>query len=322
MIMNYIGLQAFYFFQHHPDGTLANADDEVASLTSQALYYDALVNAGLYFAQEFPELAQMWFAMAAELKGLTLEMMWDSNQKFFGMGVDRNPETQNHQLINTPTSMPAEMLSTMLLEGKTPEEQYQIEHILKRIFSPDFLTIIGVRAMDVNMQEMLTYWFYQGPTSVWMVMNNFIIEGLHRLGFVKLATELENRMINFLNAMGTFAEFGIVTPEGVPCLDEDTPYHLPKINILSTNKNQKGQTWTVSAVEEIRRRRQRPAKARRPAAAWVQKLDGELMAGLVSTPLYITREQITEYVYKNFYQYHADIEGGKAAEDQYIQDHS
>jgi glycogen debranching enzyme len=170
----------------HADGTVANHAAPVASLETQALAYDALVDVG--------EMR------AADRLARSIEKhLWLGD--FYAIGVDRDPATGAPRPLATRASNMGWLLRSRLLDGRE-DRQRQIVDLL---FSDELLAESGIRTLSSEEVRFRPRSYHNG--TVWPHDNYLISLGLEQRGFVDEAEELRRRIASFCRATHRFPEF-------------------------------------------------------------------------------------------------------------------
>lgn len=245
----------------HEDGTLANHKAPIASLEVQGLSYDALVDAATLFAEELPERAERWKALASAIQTSVFERFWMDDRGQFAMAIDRDAKG-NTRLIQTQTSVPAELLETGIFDSLPQYERMQyLAAIVCSMYSKEILTDVGIRSRGLQYANLLAYWDYQGSYTSWLVTTNVFAVGLRRQGLTAHAADMEARLINGTNIAGCLPEFFYVDDGGGVHynLSGSAGYEdggiLPTRTIQATNHPELNQAWSISAILRARRAR-------------------------------------------------------------------
>ena len=229
----------------HEDGTLANPDAPMASIEVQGLAYDALLSG----AELFPDHADCpgWLKRAEMLRHTTLERFWMPERQSFAMALDRQAAGAPPRQVRTATSLPAELLDTRLFDD-LPDNATQgyVSSIVREMFSPEFLTDVGLRMRGLKYAGLVPYWDYQGSKVSWAVSSNFFAQGLRRQGLASLAEEIEDRILNGINKSRQCYEFWYVDIDGRVLYQPTTV--SGQLGVAATNMPEKTQAWTVSAA--------------------------------------------------------------------------
>lgn len=265
----------------HENGEIANHEAPIASIELQGLAFDALQKTADLFKNDpnFSSQVQRWRIQAKELQKATLENFWMEDQKYFALGIDRDPTSSQPRKIETISSNPGDLLDTTFFDD-LPEDQKQkyISGIVETIYSPEFVTDVGLRCRALKYADILKYADYHGTWAVWIKETYDIAKGLRRQGFSKLAEQLETRIINGVNIAGVNYEFFYVDPKGR--VNYNPKYK--KINseaerIVGTHIPEGLQAWTISAVLAIKRRWGKRSPSKTVKTEWQDNLEKKVL---------------------------------------------
>jgi hypothetical protein len=157
-----------------------------------------------------------------------------------------------------------------------------ISSIVKRLFSDDFLTPVGLRSRSLHANQPLPGVIeYHGRLSVWPMFSFMVIEGLRRHRLHKLATELENRVINGINASGEFEEFLVV--DGGGHLLRHVPHEHAEVIVDAQMHPEKNIAFTVIPAMVLAWRATNHGRAWPVQSEWQKKLEEEVLAGIEQT---------------------------------------
>jgi glycogen debranching enzyme len=234
----------------HESGELANSDLPIASLEVQGLAFDALLGAARLLRDPRPDDAEHWEAVAMTLRASALAHFWQQGDEYFCMAIDRDAAGVPRP-VRTASSNASELLETRLFDDLSPGERCKyVGAIVRAIYSPEFLTDAGIRAMARRYYHLLPYFDYQGALATWPTVTNVFAQGLRRHGFQRLAVDQEHRYLNAVNLAGDLVEFLYVAPDGR--VDYD-PYCQREIGaareaLPAVDVPARGQGWTASAA--------------------------------------------------------------------------
>lgn len=233
-------------FYVHEDGQLANHTAPIASIEVQGLAYDALLAA----AGLLPNRSEQVLEVAERLRAKTLENLWLPERNYFALGLDFDEDSQL-RIIKTVTANPAALLDTSFFDGLVDRQLY-LSAIVTKIMGRDFLTDAGIRSRALSASGVIPFWDYHGSYTTWPKETYDIAKGLMRQGFPELARELENRLINVVLRNGQYPEFIYVDDWGrVLSGAHSAQTHGDFVLVDSTNKPERIQAWTVSAIVSI-----------------------------------------------------------------------
>ncbi len=159
--------------------------------------------------------AAAWQQCAEQMHNALFRYFWSDTRHTFAPAV----WSKDEKLIQLDTEM---ISAAWILNASFWEFMPDLEHkariitLVRGIFHDDFLTNYGIRTKSLKYPEPLNDIIdYHGSQTVWPMFNFMVIEGLRRHKLYRLARQLENRLINSLNALGDFPEFFIVDKNGV-----------------------------------------------------------------------------------------------------------
>lgn len=190
------------------NGQLANFKHEISYIEAQAFTIDALEEALHLLPEHRNRVA--WQKAATAMRHALLRDFWDNELNYFGSAID------TYGLVDMPTVTSGWTLNNSFWD-KVDEETYQqtITAVVRKLFSDDFLTPVGLRTRALNSpQPLLGVVEYHGRLTVWPMFTFMVIEGLRRHRLHRLAEQLENRVINGINASGSFEEFFVIDGGG------------------------------------------------------------------------------------------------------------
>jgi glycogen debranching enzyme len=262
-------------FYIHADGQKANHNKPISSIEVQAVTYDALKGAAKLLPQRGGELNRV----AEELRNKTIELLWLEEIEYFALGTDYDEEN-NLRIIKTITANPGEMLdSTFFNDLPEIDSRRYISALVREIMGYEFLTDAGIRSRGLSESKLVPFWDYHGSYTSWPKETYDVAKGLKRQGFLKLAHELENRLLNVVRAMKAFPEFIYVDHRGrVLGMPNTRSSHGELIFVDSHNKPEKTQAWTVSAIIAINSSLRKRFIKRPGAASWQRKLEKEVLS--------------------------------------------
>jgi glycogen debranching enzyme len=265
-------------FYVHQNGELANHEKPIASIEVQGLAYDALVYAG----QLLPERQDELRVRAEALRARTLELLWRPRHKYFALGIDHTDDGTIRP-IETITANPAALLDSCIFDDlPANQQQMYIGGIVQNIMGSDFLTDAGIRSRSLSESKLVKFWDYHGSFTSWPKETYDVAKGLRRQSFPKLARELENRLINVVKASRGYPEFVYVDFRGRVLAGPPRAAVHGRLSVIdSTNKPEKVQAWTVSAVLAIATV---PSPRLIPGAEWQLQMEEEILSHIPHVP--------------------------------------
>lgn len=261
-------------FYVHENGQFASHSHPISSIEVQALAYDALMSA----AELLPSKKQTLETIANNIRSRTLQLLWEPERNYFSLGTDY--DSQNAlRIIRTVTANPAELLDSTFFDNLPALElQKNVSAIVREIMGTDFLTDAGIRSRALSEAKLVEFWDYHGSYVTWPKETYDIAKGLRRQGFPALARELENRLLNVVRATKSYPEFVYVDSRG-RVLGVPTPAktHGEMVFVDSTNRPEKVQAWTVSAIYAINNQRRKRSAPKVHQVAWQSELEKEVL---------------------------------------------
>jgi glycogen debranching enzyme len=235
-------------FYVHENKMLANHEAGIASIEVQGLAYDGLIAAAKLLPTRSKEAAQA----AVDLRTTTLKLLWQPKRRYFALGTDYD-QLGKLRIIKTLTANPAAMLDSGFFDTLTPpKRQEYITSLVRMIMSPEFLTDGGIRSRALSQAHLIPFWDYHGSYTSWPKETYDIAKGLQRQGFPLLARELENRLLNVIFKAREYLEFVYVDEWGRVLAGSPSSREHGEFTLVdSTNKPERIQAWTVSAVLAI-----------------------------------------------------------------------
>lgn len=159
--------------------------------------------------------ADEWKALSETMRGALFGRFWQPERREFAPALFARSSTLmplDGSMITSGWTLNASFWA----QGGTKLYREQLIAIVERLFADDFLTHVGLRTKSMYTKQPLgTVLDYHGSQTVWPMFNFMIIEGLRRHKLYRLAAELEHRVLNGVNAVGSFQEFFIIDHEGV-----------------------------------------------------------------------------------------------------------
>jgi len=223
---------------------------------------------------------------AAQIRDATLRCFWIPEQRYFGCALDRDGD-QRRRLLTAVQSNAGWMLATGFLDGLPENESREyVEGVVRMLFSADMLTDVGLRGRALAHHNLL---FRNYHENIWPVDTFMIAKGLRRQGFDELAEQLELRLLNAMNALGSHYEFFVVDDDGRVVDPQrkagsgDGAGRARSAALATEMVPDRDLAWSVTAAWRIKRDRAARARngGRRGADAeeWVRRLTVEVMEG-------------------------------------------
>jgi glycogen debranching enzyme len=272
-------------------GRMANIADPVAYLDIQMLAMEALDGAAALVrtpagagapggrpadvaqngGRAGEDLAVLFEARAHELRAATLARFWMDDRQYFGFARDRNGDGRPRLLTAVQSNAGWLLLSSLFDDLPAADRERHVSGIVRTLFGPEMLTSAGIRGRSLAFSNPH---FRNYHENVWPMDTFMIAKGLRRQGLRELAEQLEARLLNAANLLGSNYEFVVVDDAGrivhpamtraraeatFPGAAAPLPTEmLPEVNIA----------WSVTAMLRIKRERaQRCRQAAQAAVA-------------------------------------------------------
>lgn len=265
-------------FYVHEDGKPANHDTPIASIEVQGYVYDAL----LFANQLSPKSGDEFKTIAYNLRDKTIELLWIDEQQYFATGIDYDSNNEI-RTIKTATANAGSLLATHFFQDLDDDhKQRYVMSIVKKLMSYDFLSDGGIRSRSLSMGHVIPHWDYHGSFVSWPKETREIASGFRAHGFIKLAKQLENRLINIVLKNRSYPEFVYVDGWGRVLSVKPTIKSHGEITLVnSTNNPEKTQAWTVSALMATIAQRVEDRSKRRYNAdqkSWKSNLEADILS--------------------------------------------
>lgn len=256
------------------DGSLANFRRGITYTESQAFVIDALEDATRIL--EDHERKHVWQSSAHAMRRALLRDFWSEDERFFGSAYDQDG------LVDMPNISAGWTLNTSLWDELPEQKRVEtISAIVARLFSDDFLTPVGLRTRSLHAdQPLLGVIEYHGRLTVWPMFTFMVIEGLRHHRLYRLATELENRLINGINASGEFEEFLVV--DGGGHLLKSVPGKHAEVAVDAQMLPEKRIAFTVIPSLVLAWRGLNRGRALPPQLPWQKQLEETVLADIES----------------------------------------
>lgn len=257
------------------DGSLANFRRGITYTEVQAFVIDALEDVTQML--EDHRSRHEWQGAAHGMRRALIADFWNTKEQFFGSAFDEKG------LVDMPAVTAGWTLNTSLWDELPESKRVEIiSAIVRRLFSDDFLTPVGLRSRSLHSNQPLPGVIeYHGRLTVWPMFTFMVIEGLRRHRLHRLATELENRTINGINASGDFEEFLVV--DGGGHLLRNVPGEHAEITVDAQMLPEKHIAFTVIPAMVLAWRATNRGRAWPAQSEWQKKLEDEVFASLDET---------------------------------------
>ena len=249
------------------DGSLAKYRHHIGYVENQAFLADALYDVCHLLPDS--EHAERWqIAQVAAENGL-FQDYWQEDTHFLAACIDEAGPL-DREAVSSGWTLNVSSWESL----PEAEQQRKIAAIVRRLFSDDFLTPVGLRSRAYTQPPILKgVTEYHGRQTVWPMFSFMVIEGLRRHCLYNLADQLEWRMLNGLNASGQFDEFFIVERDGSLLLETDDK---PARTVSVQMPVEKRIAFSIVPALIAARRTVKPTK-RLAQADWQQELEREVL---------------------------------------------
>lgn len=257
------------------NGHLANYLRGISFTEVQAFVIDALEDVTQMLEDHTNR--HKWQDVSHAMRRALLADYWDEEQQFFGSAIDC------YGLVDMPNISAGWTLNTSLWdEVPEPKRIETITAIVTRLFSEDFLTPVGLRTRSLHSDQPLPGVIeYHGRLTVWPMFTFMVIEGLRRHRLHGLATELENRLINGINASGRFEEFFVV--DGGGHLLRSVPGAEAEVSVDAQMIPEQTIAFTVIPAMVLAWRGTNRGRAWPEQADWQKQLETDILQTLTPT---------------------------------------
>ena len=206
------------------DGRPVNYNKPHSFLEAQSFNASALENISKLLAGR-SENVNAYKECAHHMRRALIRDYWDSSYNFFTSALSERDGVMRP--LDVPNISAGWVLNaSWWSEVPTQERREKVSSVVNRLFSEEFMTSVGLRTKSKYAKEPLVGVVdYHGSQTVWPMFNYMVIEGLRRHRLYRLAEQLENRVVNGINAIQKFAEFMVVDKDG-------TFYHPTKNKAL------------------------------------------------------------------------------------------
>jgi len=282
------------------DGSLANFKRGMAYVEVQAFAVGALEDA-TRILDDNPR-RHHWQDTAHAMRDAFINDFWDEEAGCFTSAIDVGGKLD---MANVSIGW---TLNTSLWEEVPKELRIQrISAIVRRLFADDMLTRVGVRTRAISQPQPLPGVIeYHGSLTVWPMFNFMVIEGLRRHGLLMLAEQLENRLINGLNAVRDFDEFFVVDREG-SLLRRAENGQRPEHKLVAQMAPEQQIAFSVVPALTLAYRAQYEKKPKKlKNNSWQQKLERDILKDMqiveraAPDDAYIRIGEIKPVVFKRF----------------------
>lgn len=257
------------------DGHLANYRRGITFTEVQAFVTDALEDT-THILDTHPK-RHVWQETAHGMRRAFVRDFWIESDGFFGSSYDR------HGLVHMPTVSAGWTLNTSLWDELSDTQKVKmVSGVVRKLFSDDFLTPVGLRTRSLHADQPLPGIIeYHGRLTVWPMFTFMVIEGLRRHRLHRLAEELENRVINGINASGNFEEFLVV--DGGGHLLRNVPNKHAEVYVDAQMLPEKNIAFTVIPAMVLAYRAANRKRAWPKQESWQTDLENEILKTIEDT---------------------------------------
>lgn len=265
------------------DGHLANFRRGITYTEVQAFTCDALEDATHLL--EDHERRHDWQTAAHRMRDALVNDFWIDEKGYFGSAYDRDG------LVDMASIGAGWTLNTSLWDEVDEDRRKElISSIVRKLFSDSFLTPVGLRSRAIDETQPLPGVLeYHGSRTVWPMFTFMVIEGLRRHELYRLAEQLENRLVNAINAAQDFPEFMLVSANGELLKETSTN---PQLAIDAQMRPETNIAFTIipSMMLALRVANRRSAAAKR--SNWQAVLEDEILAAIEHVQLVSPNEAL------------------------------
>ncbi|MGK2896121.1 MAG: hypothetical protein ACSLEY_00760 [Candidatus Saccharimonadales bacterium] len=189
------------------DGALVKYDDHIAYIEVQAMAADAFYD----MAHLFPNHENNVFWKQTGLRmHRSMLAAFRQDDGFMASAIDGFGQ------VDVANISAGWILNTFVWHEVSEEDREKyLTPVIERLFSDDFLTPVGLRTRAKSVPNPIRDALdYHGSETVWPMFTFMVAQGLRRHHLYHLADQLENRVLNGLNAIGGFPEYHIVLRDG------------------------------------------------------------------------------------------------------------
>lgn len=277
------------------DGYALNYRRPHSFVEVQAYGADALMLASTLLTHKSAKV-RTYRKQADRMREALFRDYWNSKDSFFtSLLSERNGSLQQ---LDVPNISVGWTLDTGLWDD-VPElvRAEKIGGIVRRLFSEEFLTDVGLRTHSKYFPSPLGGMVdYHGAQTVWPMFTFMVIEGLRRQQLHTLADELETRLINGTNALRQLTEFFIVDERGhVLTPTDDITREYMHIQMMPERDIAFTIVPMVYMVRTIHAPRPKPTKQ------WIAKLEEEILHTISPATLFPPTEAATRMRPKKIY---------------------
>ncbi|HET6622801.1 MAG TPA: hypothetical protein VFG56_02600, partial [Candidatus Saccharimonadales bacterium] len=260
------------------DGSLLNYKRPIAYASAQIFACDALEDASKLLPKH--PRRHVWQDAAHQLRDSFIRDFWQEKQAYFASAIDSYGQS-NLDSVSIGWTL-NNGLWDELDKGLRAEK---IGAIVRRLFSNGFLTKVGLRTRAIDLPQPLNGTLeYHDADAVWPMFTFMVIEGLRRHKLYRLAEQLENRLLNGINAMGNFPEFIDVDKDG-RILRPVNRGEKHDFSVKAQMRPEECIAFTVVPSLTLARRIANGNQPKPLTKGWQKELEDEILSGIDSVDL-------------------------------------
>lgn len=255
------------------NGSLLNYKRPIAYASAQVFACDALEDASKLLPKH--PRRHDWQDAAHQLRDSFMRDFWQEDRSYFAAAIDSYGQA----------SLDSVSVGWTLNNGLWDEldeavRTERISAIVRRLFSDGFLTNVGLRTRAIDLPQPLTGTLeYHDADAVWPMFTFMVIEGLRRHKLYRLAEQLENRLLNGVNALGDFPEFIDVDKDG-RVLKPVTSRAVYEVKVSAQMRPEANIAFTVVPALTLARRVANNDRPKAVNRGWQKRLEDELLANI------------------------------------------
>lgn len=283
------------------NSALPNITEEMVILDIQVLAAEALNISAKLFANSEPNKARIWQDLAKKIRSATIKNLWMEDNQYFAYAMDKTRRGHFKQL-KTIQSNASWMLYTDFFDDLSDDDsQKYLTGIITRLFSNEFLTDAGIRCRAKKYIHDRSFQDYHGPWVTWPVESYMFARGLRRQGFIKLAEQIEARIVNSVDTSGVNYEFFVADHDGKVLLNPNKKMSLGSTAVALEMRPEHTIAWTVTATLKIKNDREKAKNIQNTAKPdkikpWITELENKILDGIYIFTNKLNDDEIDYYL--------------------------
>ncbi|MBX4196949.1 hypothetical protein KW801_00120 [Candidatus Saccharibacteria bacterium] len=300
-----------YFHPKGEYGYAVNKDKPIAYFENQAWATQAFLDAIYLFKHdersEISGRRSKWQDISHDLPQRAFDLFRIDKEDYFAAAIDRGENGQPQKVDQISVDIAKTLAAPEFyhnLTDKTVNPDDVLAGIVRKIFSPAFMTPAGLRMLDLrHSSQEGDYFAYQASKAVWPYIQFKLSNALRGIHLPELALEIElNRAIPAIENANSFTELGWVTPEGIVLYQPAPDITESAIEIAAEQWPSRNQAWTISGVSAALS----AAKKRfKKSESWHRNVTDEALAGIKDI------KNISQLTSEEFLPYRIDFEAGR-----------